>query len=104
MTSTRSDWPRHQLLGGSSSATTHHLDLLHYHGALRVVRREAGIRVYVARARDPPATRAERAARIGALVDVVVGLYAPLPRLSLGDVVTRLRYGAPQWRADLKPA
>jgi uncharacterized protein YcaQ len=91
--------------GGSSSATTHHLDLLHYHGALRVVRREAGIRLYASHEHgDPPATRAERAARIDALVDVVVALYAPLPRLSLGDVVARLRYGAPQWRADLKPA
>ena len=61
--------------GGSSNATTHHLDLLHYHGALRVVRREAGIR-----------------------------LYAPLPRLSLNHVIARLRYGAPQWRVDLKAA
>jgi uncharacterized protein YcaQ len=91
--------------GGSSSATTHHLDLLHYHGALRVARREAGIRLYAPHEHgDPPATRAERAARIDALVDVVVGLYAPLPRLSLGDVIARLRYGAPQWRADLRPA
>jgi uncharacterized protein YcaQ len=91
--------------GGSSSATTHHLDLLHYHGALRVVRRDAGIRLYAAHAHgDPPASRAERAARVDALVDVVVGLYAPLPRLSLQHVVARLRYGAPQWRADLPAA
>jgi uncharacterized protein YcaQ len=91
--------------GGSSSATTHHLDLLHYHGALRVVRREAGIRLYATHAHgDPPATRDERAARIDALVDVAVGLYAPLPRLSLNFVVARLRYGAPQWRGDLKAA
>jgi uncharacterized protein YcaQ len=91
--------------GGSSSATTHHLDLLHYHGSLRVVRREAGIRLYAAQAHgDPPASRAERAARIDALVDVVVGLYAPLPQVSLSYVIARLRYGAPQWRADLKAA
>jgi uncharacterized protein len=91
--------------GGSSSATTHHLDLLHYHGALRVVRREAGIRVYATHAHgDPPASRVERAARVDALVDVVVGLYAPLPRLSLQYVVARLRYGAPQWRVDLTAA
>ena len=91
--------------GGSSSATTHHLDLLHYHGSLRVVRREAGIRLYAPHAHgDPPASRAERAARVDALIDVVVGLYAPLPRLSLNLVVARLRYGAPQWRVDLKPA
>jgi uncharacterized protein YcaQ len=91
--------------GGSSSATTHQLDLLHYHGALRVVRRDAGIRLYAVHEHgDPPSGRAERAARIDALVDAVVGLYAPLPRLSLVFVIARLRYGAPQWRADLKPA
>jgi uncharacterized protein YcaQ len=91
--------------GGSSSATTHHLDLLHYHGSLRVVRREAGIRLYAAQAHgDPPASRAERAARIDALVDVVVGLYAPLPQVSLSHIIARLRYGVPQWRADLKAA
>jgi uncharacterized protein len=91
--------------GGSSSATTHQLDLLHYHGALRVVRREAGIRLYATHEHgDPPADRAERAARVDALIDVVVELYAPLPRLSLFSVVARLRYGAPQWRGDLKPA
>ena len=32
--------------GGSSSATTHLLDQMHYRGLLRVVRRDAGIRVY----------------------------------------------------------
>jgi hypothetical protein len=91
--------------GGSSSATTHHLDLLHYHGALRVVRREAGIRLYAAHAHgDPPASRAERAARLDALVDVAVALYAPLPQVSLSFVIARLRYGAPQWRAELKAA
>ena len=47
--------------GGSSSATTHRLDLMHYHGVLRVVRREAGIRVYAAHTHgDGPTTWAER--------------------------------------------
>src|SRR5258705_8558043 len=32
--------------GGSSSATTHLLEMMHYGGLLRVVRREAGIRIY----------------------------------------------------------
>src|SRR6266536_2171911 len=32
--------------GGSSNATTHLLDAMHYQGLLRVVRREAGIRIY----------------------------------------------------------
>src|SRR5205814_3503442 len=35
--------------GGSSSATTHLLDGMHYRGMLRVVRREGGIRIYAAR-------------------------------------------------------
>jgi uncharacterized protein YcaQ len=91
--------------GGSSSATTHHLDLLHYHGSLRVVRREAGIRLYASHQHgDPPASRVERAARVDAMVDVVVRLYAPLPLVSLSHVIARLRYGAPQWRVDLKAA
>jgi len=34
--------------GGSSSATTHLLDAMHYRGMLRVVRRERGIRTYAA--------------------------------------------------------
>src|SRR5215467_8389903 len=34
--------------GGNSNATTHLLDAMHYRGLLRVVRREAGIRVYAA--------------------------------------------------------
>jgi uncharacterized protein len=30
-------------------------------------------------------------------VDVVVQTYAPLPQLSLSGLVSRIRYGAPQW-------
>src|SRR5271154_4240613 len=39
--------------GGVSSATTHLLDRMHYHGLLRVARRDNGIRVYAARDRSP---------------------------------------------------
>ena len=46
---------------------------------------------------DPEAIRA----RIDALIDVVVAIYAPLPRASLSMVVSRLRYAVPQWRAAL---
>ena len=35
--------------GGSSSATTHLLEHMHYRGLLRVTRREKGIRIYAAR-------------------------------------------------------
>src|SRR5262249_18498393 len=37
-------------------------------------------------------------------VDVVVGLYAPVPMSSLSLVVNRLRYAAPQWQRELKSA
>ena len=91
--------------GGSSNATTHLLDLMHYRGLLRVVRREAGIRLYGAQdAVRPPADKADRARRLDALIDVVVRKYAPLPGRSLSSLVARLRYGVPHWRRELKPA
>jgi uncharacterized protein YcaQ len=91
--------------GGSSNATTHMLELMHYRGLLRVVRRDAGIRVYAAEeALRSPADKAGRAQRIDALIDVVVRKYAPLPGPSLSSLVARLRYAVPQWRRDLKPA
>ena len=59
--------------GGSSNATTHLLDLMHYRGLLRVVRRDAGVRVYGAQERSAPAAdTADRARRLDELVDVVV--------------------------------
>src|SRR5687767_4642430 len=65
--------------GGLSSATTHLLDAMHHRGLLKVVRREAGIRIYGAHEHDPvPRDAATRRARLDALVDVVVGKYAPL--------------------------
>lgn len=91
--------------GGSSNATTHMLDGLHYRGLLRVARRENGIRLYSIR-RHEPATVDEtaRLARIDALVDVVVNIYAPLPATSLSYYVRRLRYAAPQWQVDITAA
>jgi uncharacterized protein YcaQ len=78
---------------------------MHYRGLLRVMRREAGIRVYAVQDDEPPpADRAERARRLDALVDVAVRKYAPLPAASLSVLVSRLRYAAPQWHADLRPA
>jgi len=41
--------------GGSSNATTHLLDAMHYRGLLRVTRRDSGIRIYKPR-RDPRVT------------------------------------------------
>jgi len=91
--------------GGSSNATTHLLDLMHYRGLLRIVRRDAGIRVYGVRETSTAAVgKHERAARIDALVDVAVGKYAPLPAQSLTQLVARLQYAVPQWKSDLKAA
>jgi uncharacterized protein len=91
--------------GGSSNATTHLLDAMHYQGLLRVVRREAGIRVYAVHEHGlGPRDADERRARIDALVDVAVGIYAPLPLSSLRVVVRRLRYAAPQWQGELTAA
>jgi uncharacterized protein YcaQ len=91
--------------GGSSSATTHLLVGMHYRGLLRVVRRDAGIRVYGVRAPMlPPADKAARSARQDALVDVIVRKYAPLPAPSLWNLVRRLRYAAPQWERELPAA
>lgn len=129
--------------GGSSNATTHLLDAMHYRGLLRVARREKGIRVYAAHQHGPapqgeePAPGAKPApkhslaagqsprltsggraeaqndaaedhermgARIDALVDVVVRIYAPLPGPSLSFFVRRLRFAVPQWQGELTSA
>ena len=88
--------------GGSSSATTHLLDAMHYRGLLRVVRREAGIRIYAVHEHESaPRDAAARAARLDALVDVIVGKYAPLPAASLSTLVRRLRYAVPHWTREL---
>jgi uncharacterized protein YcaQ len=91
--------------GGSSHATTQMLDALHYQGKLRVARREKGIRVYRTHRHEAgPLDGAERRARVDALVDVVVNLYAPLPGASLSYYVRRLRYAVPQWEKDITAA
>jgi uncharacterized protein YcaQ len=107
--------------GGSSNATTHLLDAMHYRGLLRVARRENGIRIYSARENGPPhqagkdagapgsastaaSTHQQVNAHVDALVDVAVRLYAPLPGPSLSVLASRLRYAAPQWQPELKRA
>jgi uncharacterized protein YcaQ len=99
--------------GGSSSATTHLLEAMHYKGLLRVARREQGIRIYAAQ--EWPGTpqgtlsvqraaAASRRAQVDAIVDAVVRKYAPLPAASLAYVVSRLRYAVPHWRGELPAA
>jgi uncharacterized protein YcaQ len=89
--------------GGRSSATTHLLDAMHYRGLLRVVRREAGIRIYAAQESEAtPRDPATRRVHLDALVDVIVGTYAPLPAASLSSLVKRLRFAVPQWAGELE--
>jgi uncharacterized protein YcaQ len=91
--------------GGSSHATTQMLDALHYRGKLRIARREKGIRIYRIHRHEPaPMDEAVRRARIDALVDVVINLYAPLPGVSLSYYVRRLRYAVPQWENEITAA
>ena len=91
--------------GGSSSATTHLLDGMHYRGLLRVARRESGVRVYeavehVAVDASPEA----RHARATALLDLVVAKYAPLPASSFVYLARLLGYGAPHLQAETRSA
>jgi uncharacterized protein len=91
--------------GGSSNATTHLMDAMHYRGVLRIARRDRGIRIYAACQRNSaPANDADRRSRIDSLVDVVVRIYAPLPAPSLAYYVRRLRFAVPQWRTELTSA
>ena len=91
--------------GGSSNATTHLLDAMHYTGLLRIARREKGIRIYKLHQHEPvPKGVKERRARIDALADVLVRIYAPLPAPSLSVYLRRLRYAVPQWEKELPGA
>jgi len=91
--------------GGSSLATTQMLGVMHYRGLLRVARREKGIRIYgTHRHEGGRLDGAARRARIDALVDLVVNLYAPLPGASLSYYVRRLRYAVPQWEKEITGA
>lgn len=91
--------------GGSSNLTTRLLEEMHYDGLLRVRRREKGIRVYAVHQHEVgPGNVKERRARIDALVDMVVRIYAPLPGPSLWYYLRRLRYAVPQWQKELTGA
>ncbi|MEP6740381.1 MAG: crosslink repair DNA glycosylase YcaQ family protein [Caldimonas sp.] len=91
--------------GGSSNASTHLLDGMHYRGLLRVVRRDSGTRIYAAADHAPadpgPAARAARAA---ALLELVVRKYAPLPAASIGFLTYLLGYGAPHLVRETRAA
>lgn len=91
--------------GGSSNATTHLLDAMHYQGLLRVVRREAGIRMYAAHEHSSAVLdKAARRTRLDALADVAIRIYAPMPLRSLRFLLRRLRFAAPQWEGEIPGA
>ena len=90
--------------GGTSSAATHILDLLHYRGALRVARRDNGVRVYAEATHHSPmaAGGLEDSESVSRLIGHLVNLYAPLPEASLRQLTLMLRYGAPHFHARLR--
>ena len=69
--------------GGQSSATTRMLEVLHYRGLLQVVRREQGIRIYALASPIDPAARLTPQQRADGLIELLVRLYAPLPKASV---------------------
>ncbi len=76
--------------GGQSNATTRMLDVLHYRGLLHVARRARGVRVYsIAEplADDEKRTPTQRA---DGLIELLVRLYAPLPKASLTQLTLML--------------
>ena len=91
--------------GGSSNATTHLLDGMHYRGLLRVARRDNGIRVYAAReqaggtARRRDAARAARCARRHRRAQVrAAAACEPQPARAAACATAR-RNGAAGWTA-----
>jgi uncharacterized protein YcaQ len=91
--------------GGSSSATTHLLDHLHYRGLLRVAARDGGIRVYEVQDHAGAALSAiERRSRIDALLMVLAAKYAPVPSSTLSWLANRLRIAVPQWPGEVRRA
>ena len=88
--------------GGTSNAATRALEALHHRGHLRVKRREKGVKVYGPATRPVHTlTRAEQALGIAQLI---VRLYAPLPRQSLSGLLSMCGYGAPGLNAELRQA
>lgn len=91
--------------GGTSNASTHLLDGMHYRGMLRVQRRDSGTRIYAAAA-HPAADDSEtaRLQRAVTLIDLVVRKYAPLPSASLTYLARLLGYGAPHLATQIQVA
>jgi len=80
------------------------LQAMHYRGLLRIARRDDGIRIYALHQQPGDAIDAKtRDLRLDALVDLAAQTYAPLPAPTLSWLVSRLRWGTPQWAAKNDP-
>ena len=83
--------------GGFSTASTRVLQQLHYHGLLRVQRRERGVRVYEAAAIDEDSI--DPARRLRELILLVTRVLAPVPEATLRAALARFAYIAPHARS-----
>jgi uncharacterized protein YcaQ len=90
--------------GGTSRAATQLLEAMHYRGFLRVVRRDAGIRVYAPGESSAGETEVAGAERIDRLADILIAKYAPIIGPSLSSLVRLLRFAVPQHRGELAAA
>lgn len=89
--------------GGSARASTELLDDMHHRGLLRVAGREGGTRLYALPSPvQAPLLPLEQ--RLDALVQRIVGLYAPLPQASFQQLVGYLGMGGPAWKAACRQA
>ena len=87
--------------GGTSQATTRMLDALHYRGALRVVRRDKGIKVYEVATHHAPDAKSPLEMAVGVL-HLIVNQYAPLPMKGLRQLVAFSGLGAPHLKPVFK--
>jgi uncharacterized protein YcaQ len=88
--------------GGSSNASTQLLDGMHYRGLLRIARREGGIRLYAPR--ETNVAPADPAASMDRMVDILVNKYAPLPGVTLSQLIVMLKFAVPHWQEARKSA
>lgn len=93
--------------GGNSNVSTQLLDDMHHRGMVRIAGRVSGVRTYAAQpllTPEPAEAETDPEQAMDALVNVIVGLYAPLPERSLGELIGYLKGGVPQWRDDRRAA
>jgi uncharacterized protein len=96
--------------GGHSKVSTQLLDDMHHRGMVRIAGRASGVRTYAAQpplspaCKEASASAADPGDAMDALVDVILGLYAPLPERSLGELIGYLKGGVPQWRDHRRAA